>query len=890
MKNRNITFKLTVAIVLFAGILLVGLSIPAYLNGTASLRTATLSELDSTSLEKQSALDAWIYNREHTIRDIASNQFLSGMVNSSISSQPDSPERAENTQAVLSILKDWSGEGHNFINLEVIDPNNGQIIISTESDEVGKYRENQPFFTEGLKSAYVQNPYYDLALQRPIMTASAPIISSEGKVIAVLAGRLDLDELNEIILRRTGQHQSDDVFLVNSSHFFVTQPRLIPDPAVLQRGIYTVAVNTCLTQTNGAIEALDYREVPSIIVFRWLPALQLCLVTKIDQQEAYAPIRSLGESLVITGLIVLFLGSIGAILLARSLTKPIHQLAHGTAQISQGNLEHRINNTSGDEIGQLATAFNQMAESIAGKDAQLRNWTGELEKRVEERTSDLHKSEEALRHSYEVMSYIIKFDPDAIAIFDNNLHYIAVSDRYLSDYNIVGQNIIGKHHYEVFPEMPQKWRDVHQRVLAGAIERNDDDDFDRPDGSKTYNRWECRPWFQSDGSIGGMITYTEVTTERKLAEKALRDSEKKYRDLYESMMDAFAIIDMEGRIIEFNNSFRELVGYSTDELYRLTYTNLTPEKWHLKEAKIIADQVLQRGYSDVYEKEYITKGGITIPIEVRTYLIRDEKGENAGMWAIIRNISERKKAEEEIQQLNQTLESKVEERTAQLADANKELESFSYSVSHDLRTPLRALDGFSLAVLEDYGSIMDHNGKHYLNRIREASQKMAQLIDAMLILSRVTKAEMNRSTVNLSELAENIAGELSANEPDRKVTWKIASGMVVSADQILIKSVMENLMNNAWKFTAKQSRSTIEVGKLVQGENDVFYVKDDGAGFDMKFASKMFGPFQRFHSNTEFEGTGIGLATVSRIINKHGGRIWAESEPEKGATFYFTLG
>ena len=126
--------------------------------------------------------------------------------------------------------------------------------------------------------------------------------------------------------------------------------------------------------------------------------------------------------------------------------------------------------------------------------------------------------------------------------------------------------------------------------------------------------------------------------------------------------------------------------------------------------------------------------------------------------------------------------------------------------------------------------------------------------------------------------------------PDRKVTWKIAPDMVISADQILIKSVLENLLNNAWKFTAKQSHSTIEVGKLVQGENDVFYVKDDGAGFDMKFASKMFGPFQRFHSNTEFEGTGIGLATVSRIINKHGGRIWAESEPEKGATFYFTLG
>jgi light-regulated signal transduction histidine kinase (bacteriophytochrome) len=271
-------------------------------------------------------------------------------------------------------------------------------------------------------------------------------------------------------------------------------------------------------------------------------------------------------------------------------------------------------------------------------------------------------------------------------------------------------------------------------------------------------------------------------------------------------------------------------------------------------------------------------------------LIKNEKSENTGFWAIIRNISDRKKAEVEILRLNENLEMMVSQRTRQLLDANKELESFSYSVSHDLRAPLRAMDGFSLAVLEDYSSLLDSTGRNYLNRIREASQKMAQLIDAMLILSRVTRAEIKRSHINLSNLAENIAVELATHDPRRNVTWKIAPDLNALADPTLIKSVMENLLGNAWKFTSRHPCCIIEVGKMMQNGNEVFYVKDDGAGFDMKYMSKMFAPFQRLHSSTEFEGTGIGLATVNRIINKHGGRIWAEGEPEKGATIYFTLG
>jgi PAS domain S-box-containing protein len=346
---------------------------------------------------------------------------------------------------------------------------------------------------------------------------------------------------------------------------------------------------------------------------------------------------------------------------------------------------------------------------------------------------------------------------------------------------------------------------------------------------------------------------------------------------------------MEGQIIEFNNSYREMLRYPAEELYKLTYNDLTPDKWHEMEAKIVKDQIIKRGYSDVYEKEYIASDGTIIPIEMRTYLYKNKLGENIGMWAIIRNISERKKAEVEILRLNENLEMMVSERTKQLLAVNKELESFSYSVSHDLRAPLRALDGFSLAVLEDYGSKLDPNGTNYLNRIREASQKMAKLIDSMLILSKVTKADLIFTDVNLTEIAKDLASDFAKHNPDRVVTWKIEPGMTARADAELMKSTLENLLGNAWKFTSKHSKAIIEMGMLHENGETVYFVKDDGAGFDMEYSSKLFGAFQRMHSTAEFEGAGIGLATVQRIISKHGGRIWAEGKPEGGATFYFTL-
>jgi len=257
--------------------------------------------------------------------------------------------------------------------------------------------------------------------------------------------------------------------------------------------------------------------------------------------------------------------------------------------------------------------------------------------------------------------------------------------------------------------------------------------------------------------------------------------------------------------------------------------------------------------------------------------------------ALLSVVEDQRAAQEKVEQLNRELEQRVQDRTAQLETANKELEAFAYSVSHDLRAPLRALDGFSGLLLADYSQHLDEQGQHYLARIQEASRRMGQLIEDLLNLSRVTRQEMKREAVDLSQIAKQIAENLVGADPQRQVEFDIAPDLLVQADANLMKIALENLLGNAYKFTGQCTQAQIKFGMDEQNGSKVYFVRDNGAGFDMAYADKLFIPFQRLHSNNEFPGTGIGLVTVKRIISRHGGEIWPESELKKGTTFYFTL-
>lgn len=535
----------------------------------------------------------------------------------------------------------------------------------------------------------------------------------------------------------------------------------------------------------------------------------------------------------------------------------------------------------------LASMRNYYRLSVALK-AEVAETTGQLRSRNEELKQQLRQRLEAeakVRRREKVLRETQQIAQLGSWEWDLSSGQILWSDEL---YRIFGQEP-----QAFVPTLEEFYARLHpgdlervQQCIATTLEKDTPCEQDyriiHADGSLHYVRGIGILERDTDGKPLRMTGSLQDISSQKQAILALEESERKYRAVLEYASDGILISTIDGQLLDANQRIQRLLGYSREELLKLHASQIHPPE-DAEKLRAAFSSIRERGFS-LFEHLLLRKDGSTIPVEVAGTLVTF--GEQQIALGIFRDIRERKRIEAELHHYHHHLE----QRSAELVALNGELEAFSYSVSHDLRAPLRAIHGFSEALAEDYSAALDETGRNYLERIQSSTMRMRQLIDDLLHLSRTVRTEMHWDNISLSQLVTELLQELHEADPARNVRSVVEPELNAEGDPPLIRSLLQNLLSNAWKFSRARDDALIEFGQTIRSGVPVFFVRDNGIGFEMSQACELYKPFHRLHGPTDYEGSGIGLATVQRIVQRHGGLIWAESEAGQGATFYFTLG
>ncbi|NJC88092.1 MAG: PAS domain S-box protein [Desulfuromonas sp.] len=738
----------------------------------------------------------------------------------------------------------------------------------------------------------------------PAIFLTSPVFDTKGRLVAIAVGSFDLwgsNFLEELSRTRYG----------DASYFYLTdRDRTIivhPDRSKILTKELPEGTNPlyekALAGFDGSGETVNAQGARVITSIRHLRTTGWILAANYSAAEAYAPLETARRYFLLGALAcTLIVLSISWYLMKR-LTAPLADFTRHVELLPETFGQHHfLGIESDDEIGILAQTFNRMVTTLEAQQAANESRLVALLRLNEMNSSSLHELadfalEEAVQLTRSKIGYLafVNDDESLLTMYSwsrEAMRECAIADKPL-EYPLAGTGLWGEAvrqrkpvitndyaapnpckkgcpegHVEVRRHMNTPIFDGERIVIVAGV-GNKDEAYDETDVH------------QLTLLMQGMWRLIQ----RKRIEEELRRSEERYRHLYTETPVMLHSIDQDGRLVNVSNYWLDTLGYKRNEvLGRKTSEFLTEESRRYAE-EVVLPEFFRTGSCTEVPYRVVKRDGEILDVLLSATAERDDEGKVIRSLAVMIDVTERKRAGEEIKKLNSDLAA----RAVELENANRELEAFSYSVSHDLRKPLTLINGYAQIIQDLGGKSLNNDCQNYLQEISDGVLRMTELIDALLKFSRASCRELHRETVNFSDIAYDVASDLALAEPERLVRFKIASGITVRGDEKLLRIVLENLFGNAWKYSAAREDAAIEFGVAnVDGETACF-VRDNGIGFDMTHAARIFTPFHRLPGADKFRGHGIGLGTVERIIQRHGGRIWAEGVPGEGATFWFTL-
>ncbi|MBE7460420.1 MAG: PAS domain S-box protein [Zoogloeaceae bacterium] len=715
------------------------------------------------------------------------------------------------------------------------------------------------------RQAVISRPFLGTISHLPVVAIAVPRIGTDGAVELVVQCSFSLNHeriFGEVQSARIGR----------SGYLYVAtregQILLHPDRARILADATSGGANAPAGKAGDGFEGTEEGEnsagVRALMSVRQLRAANWFVAAVYPLEEAYAPLREAGRRVILINVLVLLACAACAWLLAGLLVRPLERLTRhvGVLRERPQTVVHQLP-LRNDEIGALAMSFNGLL-------AELR-----------ERENSLRASEEKFTKAFHAI-------PDFVSITrlrDGLVLDVNEGFEKLTGYSAA--EIVGRSFVDI-----GLWADPVERAEMVSRIMRDGAEHDAVHHFRTRSG-EVRTVLGSAVriDIGGepcLIAIARDITGQLRTQEALRLSEEKFSKVFHASPDAILITrPQDGRVIEANESFCQLTGYGPDEVLGGSLAG-TLHIWNDPALRLRFIAILkERGQVSGFEHDIRRKDG-----ELRHCMVSAVAIDIGGapcLISIVRDVTELRRAEEEIRNINVALEHRVQERTAKLEETVREMESFSYSISHDLRAPLRAIAGYAKIIDEDYAAQFDAEGRRLLERIAGGAVRMGELIDDLLDFARIGRAELKRAPIDMAGLAREVLAELPEAAGGRKLEVRIGAMPMASADRSLVRQVWSNLLSNALKYTRRCDAALIEAGGREERGEAHYFVRDNGAGFDMAYADKLFRVFQRLHRDADFEGTGVGLAIVARIVERHGGRVWAESAPGQGATFHFTL-